>query len=110
MGVEAAHDLSLIPLLMLSISVSHVVSVNISHHGYDEVLIHKKGVPYIDAEIPHEIDSHTALELMDEIPDQCLLPKVAKLEIVKEALDEENLQLFPVVEEDGICIGISTRA
>lgn len=110
--VEAAHDLSLVPLLMLSISVSHVVSTGISHHGYDEVLIHKKGVPFIEADIPHELETgQTAIDLMDELPDQCLLPQSTSVEVVQAALDEEPpVQLFPVLEDDGSLLGLSTRA
>ena len=36
---------------MLSIFVSHIVSKLINHHGYDEVLILRKGVPFLEAVI-----------------------------------------------------------
>lgn len=115
--VEAANDLSLIPLLMLSISISHIVSTSISHHGYDEVLIHKKGVPFLDSEVPQELEREgcTAFDLMDEVPDQCLLPSKASLEVVREALQQDYVQFFPVVEENAttrncVCVGITTRA
>merc|ERR1712232_541076 len=76
--VEASKDLSLIPMLMLSISISHLVSTNISHHGYDEVLIHKKGVPFLEAELPHELEQgQLAIDLMDEYPDEAILPAEA---------------------------------
>merc|ERR1711879_789898 len=50
--VEAARDLSLVAPLMLSISVSHIVSTCVNHHSYDEVLILRKGVPFLQPELP----------------------------------------------------------
>merc|ERR1719210_2343315 len=49
---EAAHDLSLVPLLMLSIFVSHIFVRLCNHHGYDEILILEKGVPFLESELP----------------------------------------------------------
>lgn len=108
--VEAARDLSLIPMMMLSISVAHVVSTRISHHGYDEVLIHKKGVPFLDAELPHEMEhGQCAVDLMEEYPDEVLLPQVACLQIVQDAL-EHDIEVFPVVDEEGVCLGTVSRS
>merc|ERR1712226_1138809 len=85
--VEAARDLSLIPMMMLSISVAHVVSTKISHHGYDEVLIHKKGVPYLEAELPHEMEhGQCAMDLMEEYPDEAVLSEKPSLDSVQAAL------------------------
>merc|ERR1712151_266785 len=108
--VEAARDLSLIPMMMLSISVAHVVSTKISHHGYDEVLIHKKGVPFLEAELPHEMEhGQCAVDLMEEYPDEVLLPQVANLQIVQDAL-EHDIEVFPVVDEEGVCLGTVMRS
>lgn len=107
--VEASKDLSLIPMLMLSISVSHLVSTNISHHGYDEVLIHKKSVPYLEAELPHELEQgQLAIDLMDEYPDEAVLPAEAPIEIIEQAL-AADVDIFPVVDQEGICLGTVTR-
>jgi len=108
--VEASKDLSLIPMLMLSISISHLVSTNISHHGYDEVLIHKKGVPFLEAELPHELEQgQLAIDLMDEYPDEAILPAEAPLEIVEQAL-AADVDVFPVVDQEGICLGTVSRS
>ena len=82
--VEAANDLGLITLLMLSISISRIVSTSISHHGYDEVLIHKKGAPFLGSEVPQELEREgcTAFDLVDEVPNQCFLPPKASVEVV----------------------------
>merc|ERR1719436_851131 len=53
--VEATRDLGLIPPLMLSIFVAHLVSKWMNPHAYDEHLIHKKGVAFLDAELPEEL-------------------------------------------------------
>lgn len=110
--VEAARDLSLIPMLMLSISVSHLVSTCISHHGYDEVLIMKKGVPYLEAELPHELEhGQTAIDLMDEYPDEVLLPVEAPIDVVETALAiSDAIEVFPVLGDDGICLGTVLRS
>jgi len=102
--------LSLIPMMMLSISVAHVVSTRVSHHGYDEVLIHKKGVPFLEADLPHEMEhGQCAVDLMEEYPDEVLLPQVASLQIVQDAL-EHDIEVFPVVDEEGVCLGTVSRA
>jgi len=109
--VEATKDLSLIPILMLSISVSHLVSTSISHHGYDEVLIHKKGVPYLESELPRDMeDGKLAIDLMDEYADETILSEKPTLETVQVALKMEEVEVFPVVDEYGVCIGTVPRA
>jgi len=107
--VEAARDLSLIPMLMLAISISHVVSTSISHHGYDEVLIMKKGVPYLEAELPHELEhGQTAIDLMDEYDDDAILPFEGGMETVEQAL-AHDVDVFPVVDDEGVCLGTVER-
>merc|ERR1719220_1095589 len=56
--VEAAHDLSLVSPLMLSIFISHIVSTCVNRHSYDEALILRKGVPFLESELPFEMDRH----------------------------------------------------
>merc|ERR1711990_371777 len=108
--VEAGKDLSLLPMLMLAISVSHVVSTNLGGHGYDEVLILKKGVPFLEADLPHELeDGSTALELMDEYPDEAILPRDAEVAVVEAALAQDGLEVFPVVDDEGVCLGTIER-
>lgn len=108
--VEASKDLSLIPIMMLSISVSHIVSTSISHHGYDEVLIHKKGVPYLEAELPHDLDDgRLAVDMMDEYPDEAILSEKPSLDDVQAALALHDIDVFPVVDDDGVCVGTVIR-
>jgi len=107
--VEATKDLSLIPILMLSISVSHVVSASISHNGYDEVLLLKKGVPYLERELPHEMeDGKLAIDLMDEFDDESILSEKPTLEVAQAALKSDD-DMYPVVDEEGVCIGTVLR-
>lgn len=108
--VEATRDLSLVPILMLSIAVSHVVSTSISHHGYDEVLIHKKGVAYLEPELPHDMeDGKLAIDLMDEYPESAILSEKPALDVALAALKHEDVEFFPVVDPDGVCTGTVLR-
>ena len=54
--VEAADDITLLPCMMLRAGISHFGFKAISHHGCDEDLILTKGVPYLEAEEPHELE------------------------------------------------------
>eukprot|EP00928_Gymnodinium_smaydae_P034516 TRINITY_DN24435_c0_g1_i2.p1 TRINITY_DN24435_c0_g1~~TRINITY_DN24435_c0_g1_i2.p1 ORF type:complete len:806 (-),score=150.46 TRINITY_DN24435_c0_g1_i2:571-2874(-) len=109
--VEAARDLSLVSPLMLSIFISHIVSACVIRQGYDEVLILRKGVPFLNAELPSELDHHgiVAADLCESVPDETLLPREARLDALQRALDHTEVVHFPVIE-DGVCIGLASRA
>jgi len=108
--VEAARDLSLVSPLMLSITISHIVSTALNHHSYDEVLILRKGVPFLQPELPTEMDNHgiVAADLCEELPKEALLPPEAPLETVRKALERWEIEHFPVIS-DGVCIGLTSR-
>merc|ERR1719443_641239 len=74
--VEAAADLSLVSPIMLGILIASLASKAVNHHAYDEVLILRKGVPFLDAEVPHEMDNDgsTAGDLCDEYDPVAILP------------------------------------
>jgi len=109
MLMEAAYDLSLIEPLMLGIFVSHIVATTINHHAYDEVLILQKGVPFLDAEPPHEMDKcTTAADLFKPVPEFAQLSSVSDVAKIKRALDQTVFQHFPVVSESRI-MGLVTR-
>jgi len=109
--VEAAYDLSLVPVLMLSVSVATFVGKSINAHGYDEVLIMKKGVPYLEPEVPHEMEAcgASAGSLMDEVPNEAQLPHRAEIETLHRALNCSMVDVFPVFDDDRSCIGLVTR-
>jgi len=109
--VEASSDLNLVAPLMLGIITANLVSARINHHGYDEVLILKKGVPYLDAELPHEMDSKgvVARDICDFLPDEAILKPSSTLSEVDKALTCMEFLDFPVLD-DGICVGVTTRA
>eukprot|EP00931_Biecheleriopsis_adriatica_P081047 TRINITY_DN54399_c0_g1_i1.p1 TRINITY_DN54399_c0_g1~~TRINITY_DN54399_c0_g1_i1.p1 ORF type:complete len:878 (-),score=118.20 TRINITY_DN54399_c0_g1_i1:132-2765(-) len=115
--VEAAYDLSLVPIMMLSIFVAYLVSKRINHHGYDEFLILAKGVPYLDAEMPHGIAASgaSALDLCDTLPTAAHLSGFVSEEMLQAALLSTEHNYFPVfdLDEDGsieVCVGLATRA
>lgn len=109
--VEAARDLSLISPLMLSVSISHIVSACVNRHSYDEVLILKKAVPFLEPELPREMDNHgiVAADLCQEIPSSALLAPEATIDAVQRALERREVMHFPVIA-DGVCIGLLSRA
>lgn len=110
--VEAAADLSLVGPIMLGIFIASLASKKVNHHAYDEVLILMKGVPFLDAEVPHEMDNEgsTASDLCDEYPDEACLSPEATTSAIIAALDWGNQRFmdFPIVER-GRCVGLTTR-
>jgi len=113
--VEAAADLSLVAPMMLGILLASLASKWVNHHAYDEVLILRKGVPFLDAEVPHEMDNDgsTAGDLCDEYPEECQMLLQAEAHQVMAALDWGKEQgrgyaHFPVVE-NGRCVGLTSR-
>jgi len=109
--VEAAHDLSLVSPLMLSIFISHIVSKCVNTHSYDEALILRKGVPFLESELPREMDRHgiVAADLCETLPGDALLPPEASVAAVQRALMKWEVTNFPVVSE-GVCVGLTPRA
>merc|ERR1719387_887304 len=98
---------------MLGIFVSHIVSKLINHHGYDEILIIRKGVPFLETEVPHELGDLglAAVDFCSPLPDAALLAPQSTKEAVKEALRLQEVCLFPVLEpSNGACMGFVTRA
>jgi chloride channel 7 len=108
--VEAAHDLSLVTPLMLSIIVSRMVSTSINHHAFDEMLILQKGVPFLDAEIPETLDHGgiVAGDLCEKLPQEAMLQPMASMGEVSKALGQITVTDFPIVCGSA-CIGLVTR-
>jgi len=108
---EAINDLGLIAPLMLTVYVAQLTSKYITHFGYDEQLIIRKGVPFLDSELPHEFENFDlrAIDLCDALPQEAILPQLASLASVKRALRSTGVHYFPVLAPSGICVGITTR-
>lgn len=108
---EATNDLGLIIPLMLSVHIARYAARCITHHGFDEQLIIKKGVPFLDADITEEMDTSklTALDICCIPPKEAVLPKKASLRTIKRALRHRDVNYFPVVSEGGHCAGLTTR-
>jgi len=108
--VEAAHDLSLVSPLMLSIFISHIVSKSLRTHSYDEALILRKGVPFLEAELPHDMDRHglMAADLCESLPPEALLPPEATVGALQKALMRWEVSFFPVISER-LCVGLTPR-
>jgi hypothetical protein len=109
--VEAGHDIYLTPPLMMSVFVAHFFSKLFLHHGYDEVLIIKKGVPFLEPDAPHELDnpSITPVTLCVQLPDECRLPYHATIEDLKLAYSHRHVHVFPVFRE-GYLVGTTARS
>jgi len=103
---EAGRDITLVSPLMVSIFVAHVFSKIGNHHGFDEVLILLKGVPFLDAEIPHELeaDDATAVQLCREFPAEAILETVTSVSSVQKALMTFDSPTYPIVRPMSSCV------
>lgn len=108
---EAVGDLGLIMPLMSVVYVAHFVSRCISHHGYDEQLIIKKGVPFLDGDISHELDNSnlTARDICYMPSAEVVLSCNATVKTIRRALRHHEANYFPVVSDEGQCMGLTTR-
>jgi len=109
--VEATMDLGLVPVLMLSVSVGIVVASKINPHAYDEILLEKKGVPFLEAELPHAMEKLclTAAHITEELPDTCYFEQVESFDVVQQALSLPGINMFPVFDSESSCIGLAPR-
>jgi len=107
---ECINDMSLIPVLMVSVFVSNKVAKMVGERGLDEELIVRKGVRYLDAELPKELDTVqiTAADLCLPLPASALLAPVSTVAAVRLALKECDSGTFPVLSA-GRCLGLVTR-
>eukprot|EP00747_Dinoflagellata_sp_TGD_P149381 gnl/TRDRNA2_/TRDRNA2_177003_c0_seq9.p1 gnl/TRDRNA2_/TRDRNA2_177003_c0~~gnl/TRDRNA2_/TRDRNA2_177003_c0_seq9.p1 ORF type:complete len:482 (-),score=47.28 gnl/TRDRNA2_/TRDRNA2_177003_c0_seq9:336-1781(-) len=109
--VEATNDLSLVSPLMLSIMVAHIVARSINHHPYDEIILMKKGVPFLEADLPDEYSAQvTAIDLCEEPCAAALLSHEPTVHEVESALELKDAATFPVVNDKHQCIGLATRS
>merc|ERR1712060_901318 len=95
---EAIMDLGIVPVLMLGVSLGVLTAARVNHTAYDEILLMKKGVPCLEAEIPHAMEDLclTALHVVNDLPNTAYLHEFEKLEAVQEALDVSHIDIFPV--------------
>jgi hypothetical protein len=108
---EAAGEIHLVaPLLVVSI-VARTVARLLAHHGYDSRLISRKGVPFLEAEIPEELDASglTAADVCEALPQGAQLPLKASLKAVKRALRDREVSYFPIIGPGHVCVGLTTR-
>ncbi|CAK0797764.1 unnamed protein product [Prorocentrum cordatum] len=113
-----ANDPSLVPPLMVSVTVALLINQMINTKSFDEEQILSKGIPFLPAELPallEDEDMHIqALDLCThplgfELPGPARLPPEASVRVVEEALACE-VDDFPVIGPGDRCIGFATRA
>mmetsp|Transcript_87171 Transcript_87171/g.167656 ORF Transcript_87171/g.167656 Transcript_87171/m.167656 type:complete len:298 (+) Transcript_87171:1-894(+) len=108
-----ANDLNLVTPLMCSVAVSLFLNQLINKRGFDEEQIARKKIPFLPGELPHAMDSREAWQLVDDLPEDAILPLKASVALIKRALEEESILEFPVVrldERNGrTCVGFTTR-
>eukprot|EP00931_Biecheleriopsis_adriatica_P052575 TRINITY_DN30607_c0_g1_i1.p1 TRINITY_DN30607_c0_g1~~TRINITY_DN30607_c0_g1_i1.p1 ORF type:complete len:777 (-),score=139.09 TRINITY_DN30607_c0_g1_i1:123-2177(-) len=106
----AANDLNLVPPLMLAVTVALGLNKLINERGFDEEQILRKAIPFLGPEPPRLMDRIVALDLRDELPQEAVLTPEAEVRTIKLALEQTKVEFFPVVKEENICIGFTTRA
>lgn len=111
--VECVNDLTLAPVVMLSVCVSMAVNWRINRRGHDEEQIARKRLPFLEGDAPPHLDSSLAVGLCDRLPREAVLPRECPVQDVCRALDAhgggQSFSEFPVVES-GQCVGIVGRA
>jgi len=109
--VEAVSDLGMIVPLMLAVFVAHTSSTSLVSLGYDEQLIVRKSVPFLEAHPPPEMEAPglTAADFFDTLPEDALLPPHASVCAVQRAIMQRTVRYFPIIVESGSCIGLTTR-
>ncbi|CAK0857692.1 unnamed protein product [Prorocentrum cordatum] len=113
--VECVNDLTLAPVVMLSVCVSMAVNWRINRRGHDEEQIARKRLPFLEGDAPPHLDSALAVGLCDRLPSEAVLPRECPVQDARRALeasrDGQSFSEFPVVDrESGQCIGIVGRA
>lgn len=107
---ECGNDWNLIPPLMLCVYVSLMLNRTFLKQGFDEVQMQRKGIPFLEAEPHKSLYGHIAAELCDDVPAGAHLPPMVTLGSIREFLDtHEKMNDIPVVQDDGICMGFTTR-
>eukprot|EP00416_Gambierdiscus_australes_P015954 CAMPEP_0171059696 /NCGR_PEP_ID=MMETSP0766_2-20121228/3350_1 /TAXON_ID=439317 /ORGANISM="Gambierdiscus australes, Strain CAWD 149" /LENGTH=751 /DNA_ID=CAMNT_0011515175 /DNA_START=19 /DNA_END=2274 /DNA_ORIENTATION=- len=109
--VECVNDLSLAPVVMLSVSVSMIINWSINRKGHDEEQIERKDLPFLEGDAPPHLDPVLARKLCDWLPKEAVLPPECVEVKVQQALNAvEKASVFPVVDPDTqVCMGIIKR-
>jgi len=111
----SSNDFNLVPPLMLSVCISLLLSRVFKERGFDEEQILRRKVPFLEPEPPLWMDTMTAKDLCEDLPEEAVLPPEASARVVVRALERQEVDYFPVVRDgvphvgDGVCIGFTTR-
>lgn len=107
---ECGNDWNLIPPLMLCVYVSLMLNRTFSKQGFDEAQMQRKNIPFLEAEPHKSLYGHTAADLCDDYPAGAYLPPIADPLTIKRFLGKHKTMTdIPIVQEDGICMGFTTR-
>lgn len=108
--MECIGDIDVIVPLMVTIFVAHYAAKFVSERGLDEELMLRKGISYLEDELPKAMDNAdiVAKDLCAQIPKRAWLAPRATASEAKVALMESDCGTFPVVQ-GGACIGLVTR-
>lgn len=105
----ASNDFNLIPPLMLAVMVSLVLATACKERGYDEEQVLRREVPFLEPEPPAAMDDLIAADLCEHLPVEAVLPEEASARAVGAALEKRDVNDFPVLRANGICVGFTTR-
>jgi len=108
--MECVGNIDVIMPLMVTIFVAHYAAKFVSERGLDEELIFRKGISYLEDELPKAMDNAdvVAKDLCAQMPKSAWLAPRATVSEAKVALMESDCGTFPVVQ-GGACIGLVTR-
>jgi len=107
------NNFSMLPMLMLSVTVSLACNRLVAARGYDEEQVLRKKIPFLEPEMPSCMDGVCAEELCDDLPEKAVLSDKASVAAVRDALEDQSLAEFPVVAAISArvsrCVGFTPR-
>lgn len=107
---ECGNDWNLVAPLMLCVYVSLMLNRTFSKQGFDEAQMERKNIPFLEAEPHKSLYGHIAADLCDDYPLEAHLPPSEHHLTIRKFLERhENMTDIPIVQEDGVCMGFTTR-
>jgi chloride channel 7 len=105
--IQCVNNVKVAPVVMLSVSVAMWVNKCVNNFGHDERQIQSKKLPFLEPEVPQQLEFLLARDLCD--PCTVKLQSTTSLDYVSIALASNDLY-FPVFSNDETeCVGIVAR-
>ena len=91
---ELTNDVALLPALMFTLAISRAVG-DALNHSFDDMMIHIQGLPYLEEEVPQELEVLAARDVMSALVVQ--LPEKVRVAQLLATLRQSPHNGFPIV-------------